>query len=58
VAVSPDRRKISASVFFAGQIVFPEDSFITRWLHNYTAFAIQRRFYTKGIPIVILPVRV
>lgn len=46
------------SVFFAGQIVFPEDSFITRWLHNYSAFAIQRRFYTKGIPIVILPVRV
>lgn len=46
------------SIFFAGQLVFPEDSFITRWLHNYSAFAIQRRFYHQGIPIVILPIRV
>lgn len=46
------------SIFFAGQLVFPEDSFFTRWLHNYSAFAMQRRFYHKGIPIVILPIRV
>ena len=44
-------------IFFAGQLVFPEDTFFTRWLHNYSAFAIQRRFYTKGIPILILPIR-
>ncbi len=46
------------AIFFAGQLVFPEDTFFTRWLHNYSAFAIQRRFYNKGIPIVILPIRV
>ncbi len=46
------------SIFFAGQLVFPEDSFFTRWLHNYSAFAIQRRFYHLGVPIVILPIRV
>lgn len=34
------------------------DSFFSRWLHNYSAFAIQRRFYNMGIPIVILPIRV
>jgi N-dimethylarginine dimethylaminohydrolase len=45
-------------VFFGGQIVFPEDSFITRWLHNYIVFAVQRKFYKKGIPFVILPIRV
>jgi len=45
-------------VFFAGQLVFPEDSFFSRWLHNYTAFAAQRRLYHKGIPVVILPIRV
>ncbi len=45
------------AVFFAGQIVFPEDTFFSRWLHNYSAFAIQRRFYHMGIPIVILPIR-
>ncbi|HNW27076.1 MAG TPA: APC family permease [Spirochaetota bacterium] len=46
------------AIFFAGQLVFPEDTFFTRWLHNYSAFAIQRRFYHRGIPIVILPIRV
>lgn len=46
------------AVFFTGQLVFPEDSLLTRWLHNYTSFAIQRRFYHMGHPIVILPIRV
>ena len=46
------------AIFFAGQIVFPQDTFFSRWLHNYSAFAIQREFYHKGIPIVILPIRV
>ncbi len=45
------------SIFFAGQLVFPEDTFFTRWLHNYSAFAIQRQFYHQGIPILILPIR-
>ena len=45
------------TIFFAGQLVFPEDSFFTRWLHNYSAFAIQRQFYNRGIPILILPIR-
>lgn len=51
-------QKFPNSIFFAGQLVFPEDTFFTRWLHNYTAFAIQRRFYHMGVPIVILPIRV
>ena len=45
-------------VFFGGQLVFPEDSFVTRWLHNYTVFAMQRKFYTQGVPFVLLPIRV
>ncbi|OGS24101.1 MAG: amino acid transporter [Elusimicrobia bacterium RIFOXYB2_FULL_50_12] len=45
-------------VFFGGQLVFPEDSFITRWLHNYTVFAMQRKFYSQGVPFVLLPIRV
>ncbi len=45
-------------VFFGGQIVFPEDSFVSRWLHNYIVFAVQRKFYRQGIPFVILPIRV
>ncbi|MGH7455546.1 MAG: APC family permease, partial [bacterium] len=46
------------AVFFGGQIVFPKDSFLSRWLHNYTVFAIQKRLYYLGIPVVMLPIRV
>lgn len=46
------------AVFFGGQIVFPKETFLTRLLHNYTVFSMQRRFYHEGIPVVILPIRV
>lgn len=45
-------------VFFGGQLVFPEDSYVSRWLHNNTVFALQRKFYSHGIPFVLLPIRV
>ena len=41
-----------------GQIVFPEESMFSKWLHNYTVFAVQRRLYLESIPVVILPVRI
>lgn len=50
--------KYPNAVFFGGQLVFPEDTFLSRWLHNYIVFAIQRRFYHQGVPFVILPIRV
>jgi hypothetical protein len=43
-------------VLFAGQIVFDDESVITRLLHNYTAFAVQRRLYHHGIPVFIVPI--
>ncbi|MBI5119137.1 APC family permease [Candidatus Poribacteria bacterium] len=46
------------AVFFGGQLVFPNDSFLTRLLHNYITFTIQRRLYRQGIPFIIVPVRV
>lgn len=46
------------AIMFGGQLVFPEEYFMSRWLHNHTIFAIQKRFYHRGIPIVILPIRV
>jgi amino acid transporter len=45
-------------VFFGGQLVFPHETVFNRALHNYTVFAVQRRLYTQGIPIVIMPIRV
>ncbi|MEK7776051.1 MAG: amino acid transporter, partial [Planctomycetota bacterium] len=50
--------RFSHPVFFGGQLIFPNDSFLSRILHNYTIFAVQRRLYTKGIPVVIMPIRV
>lgn len=51
-------KRFPDAVFFGGQLVFSEDSWINRVLHNYTVFSIQRRFYQKGMPFVILPVQV
>ncbi len=50
--------KYPQTVFFGGQVVFPKETFLTRLLHNYTVFSMQRRFYHEGIPVVILPIRV
>jgi amino acid transporter len=44
--------------FFAGQLVFKNDSLITRWLHNHTVFELQRRLYRSGRPLFILPIQV
>jgi amino acid transporter len=44
--------------FFAGQLVFKDDSFVTRLLHNYMVFELQRRLYRQGRPLLILPIKV
>jgi len=43
------------AVFFGGQIVLKKDSFLSRMLHNYTVFSLQRQMYRIGIPFMILP---
>jgi len=50
--------KYPTAVFFGGQIVFVEDSFLTRLLFNHTTFAVQRRLHQVGIPFLVMPVRV
>ena len=44
--------------FFAGQLVFKDESLLTRWRHNYTVFELQRRLYLNGRPMFILPIQV
>lgn len=57
--LAPDLfKKYPNAVFFGGQIVFPEETFFTRLLHNYIVFTLQRRFYNQAWPFVIIPVRV
>lgn len=46
------------AVVFGGQLVFPKDSVILRLLHNHVVFTLQRRLYRRGIPFVIMPIRV
>jgi hypothetical protein len=59
VKIAPDiRKKYPNSVFFGGQLIFPHDTYFTRFLHNYTVLAIQRKLYREGIPFVIMPTRV
>ncbi|MSR88360.1 MAG: APC family permease [Candidatus Margulisbacteria bacterium] len=50
--------RFSHTVFFGGKLVFHEDTFFTRLLHNSMVLAIQRDLYLKGISFVILPVKV
>jgi len=46
------------AILFGGQLVFPKTTFLSGVFHNYTIFAVQRKFYNQGIPVVILPIRV
>jgi amino acid transporter len=50
--------KFPQAQFFAGQLVFKDESFATRWLHNHTVFELQRRLYQNGRPMLILPIQV
>ena len=51
-------KRLPGVVYFGGQLVFPNETILTRWLHNYTVFSMQRRLYHKGRSFVILPIRV
>ncbi len=52
------QKKYPGAVFFGGQLVFSKDSFVYRWLHNYTIFSVQRKLHFEAIPVVIMPIRV
>ena len=46
------------NVFFAGQLLFTNETNMTRWLHNHTVVTLQRRFFLSSMPFVVLPIRV
>jgi len=45
------------SVFFAGTLIFRQENLFTRLLHNHTAYALQQRLHLKGVPLIIMPMR-
>jgi len=59
VEIAPDiLARFPNAIFFGGQLVFRQETLLTRLLHNYAVFALQRRFYQQGLPLLILPIRI
>ncbi len=46
-----------AALFVAGQLIFEEDTLWNRLLHNETAFIVQKRLQRRGLPMIVVPVR-
>ena len=46
------------AVFFAGKLVFEQENFLTRLLHNHTPFTLEQRLQFEGLEMMILPIRV
>jgi len=44
------------AVFFAGQLVFPKETFFNKLLHNFTVLSLQEHLFREGIPFIIMPV--
>jgi len=51
-------KEFPRSTVFTGKLIFRNEHPFHKILHNETSFAIQRRLLWKGIPTVILPIRV
>jgi hypothetical protein len=45
-------------VFFAGKLIFANETTVTRFLHNQTSIDIQRRLIFQGHNMIVLPIRV
>jgi hypothetical protein len=46
------------ALFVGGQLLFEEDSWLNRLLHNETAIIVQKRLQRAGFPMIVIPVRV
>ncbi len=51
-------REFRRAVVFSGKLIFKRPAWYHRLLHNETALSIQSRLQTRGVPAIVLPVRV
>lgn len=51
-------REYPNSIFFTSKLIFRDDNWFTRLLHNQAALAIQRRLHFENLQMVILPMKV
>jgi hypothetical protein len=52
------KQEFHRTVFFAGRLLFEQERFHHRVLHNNTAYAIQKRLQWLGIPSMVVPARI
>jgi amino acid transporter len=52
------KERYDRPVFFTSKLIFPNENFVNRILHNQTPFAVQRRLQFEGLQTVILPIQV
>ena len=52
------QKKYPHAIFFGGQIVFENETFLTRLLHNFAVFSMQREFFKKGLTFFVMPIKV
>jgi len=50
-------KEFPRAVFFAGKLIFAEETFLTRLLHNQAASTLQRRLQFAGLQMIVLPIR-
>lgn len=50
-------KEFPRAVFCAGKLVFAEETFLTRLLHNQAASTLQRRLQFAGLQMIVLPIR-
>ena len=51
-------REFRRPVFFAGKLIFQEETLFSRALHNHTPVTLQQRLQFEGLQMIILPIRV
>ena len=51
-------KEFPRAIFFTGRLIFKEEKWYHRLLHNETPHAIQRRLQFEGIQAMVLPIRV
>lgn len=52
------RHDYSDVIYFSAKLVFDDDNFFTRLLHNNTAYALQRQLHLKNMSLMVLPIKV
>ena len=51
-------KRFPNTVFFGGQIILPMSTGLSRWLHNYTLIALEKKFKEQNIAFNLVPIKV